>query len=152
MALTLRDFLRDLGDQLIRIDDEVDPVTQAAALCSAAPRPILLERLRGFPGWKLTDILVKDRQRQALALGVSSPKNVVRELSDRMFSRVPGQTKLVSDGPCKEVKLIGDAADITKLPIPIHSEGDAGRYLGSGITITRTRTLACATRRSSARR
>ena len=97
MALTLRDFLRDLGDQLIRIDDEVDPVTQAAALCSAAPRPILLERLRGFPGWKLTDILVKDRQRQALALGVSSPKNVVRELSDRMFSRVPGQTKLVSE-------------------------------------------------------
>ena len=137
MALTLRDFLRDLGDQLIRIDDEIDPVTQAAALCSAAPRPILLERLRGFPGWKLCDILVKDRQRQALALGVSSPKNVVRELSDRMFSRVPGQTKLVPDGPCKEVKLIGDAADITKLPIPIHSEGDAGRYLGSGITITK---------------
>ena len=110
MALTLRDFLRDLGDQLIRIDDEIDPVTQAAALCSAAPRPILLERLRGFPGWKLTDILVKDRVRQALALGVSSPKHVVRELSDRMFSRVPGQTKLISDGPCKEVKLIGDAA------------------------------------------
>src|SRR5256885_12756908 len=31
----------------------------------------------------------------------------------------------------------GDDADITKLPIPIHSEGDAGRYLGSGVTITR---------------
>ena len=65
MALTLRDFLRDLGDQLIRVDDEIDPVTQAAALCSAAPRPILLECLRGFPGWKLTDILVKDRARLA---------------------------------------------------------------------------------------
>src|SRR2546429_8429664 len=34
-------------------------------------------------------------------------------------------------------KLLGNDADITKLPIPIHSEGDAGRYLGSGITITR---------------
>src|SRR5256885_11516527 len=31
----------------------------------------------------------------------------------------------------------GADADITKLPIPIHSEGDAGRYLGSGVTITR---------------
>ena len=78
MPLTLRDFLRDLGDQLIRIDDEVDPITQAGALCSASPRPLLLENLRGFPGWKLCDILVKDRQRQALALGISSPKNVAR--------------------------------------------------------------------------
>src|SRR5262249_38634741 len=93
-------------------------------------------RLRGFPGWKFCDILVKDRARQALALG-TSPKSVVRELSDRMFTRVPGQSKVVPDGPCKEVKLLGNDADITKLPIPIHSEGDAGRYLGSGITITR---------------
>src|SRR2546429_5544414 len=136
MALNLRDFLTALGKDLIRIDDEVDPITQAGALCSAAPRPILLERLRGFPGWKLCDILVKDRARQALALG-TSPKSVVRELSDRMFTRVPGQSKVVPDGPCKEVKLLGNDADITKLPIPIHSEGDAGRYLGSGITITR---------------
>src|SRR6266581_346407 len=136
MALNLRDFLTALGKDLIRIDDEVDPITQAGALCSAAPRPILLERLRGFPGWKLCDILVKDRARQALALG-TSPGSVVRELSDRMFTRVPGQSKVVPDGPCKEVKLLGNDADITKLPIPIHSEGDAGRYLGSGITITR---------------
>lgn len=136
MALNLRDFLAALGNDLIRIDDEIDPVTQAGALCSAAPRPILLERLRGFPGWKFCDILVKDRARQALALG-TSPKSVVRELSDKMFTRVPGQSKIVSDGPCKEVKLLGNDADITKLPIPIHSEGDAGRYLGSGITITK---------------
>src|SRR5688500_20025519 len=54
-----------------------------------------------------------------------------------MCTKGPGQAKLVSDGPCKEVKLIGEAADITRLPIPIHSEGDAGRYLGSGITITK---------------
>ncbi len=40
MALNLRDFLTALGDDLIRIDDEIDPITQAGALCSAAPRPI----------------------------------------------------------------------------------------------------------------
>src|SRR5437879_8356964 len=136
MALNLRDFLTALGKDLIRIDDEVDPTTRAGARCSAAPRPILLARWRGFPGWKLCDILVKERARQALALG-TSPKSVVRELSDRMFTRVPGQSKVVPDGPCKEVKLLGNDADVTKLPIPIHSEGDAGRYLGSGITITR---------------
>src|SRR5213594_2894022 len=111
MALNLRDFLTALGKDLIRIDDEVDPITQAGALCSAAPRPILLERLRGFPGWKLCDILVKDRARQALALG-TSPQSVVRELSDRMFTRVPGQSKVVPDGPCKEVKLLRNEAII----------------------------------------
>ena len=35
------------------------------------------------------------------------------------------------------MKLLGDEADVTKLPIPIHSVGDAGRYIGSGITITK---------------
>jgi 2,5-furandicarboxylate decarboxylase 1 len=136
MGLNLRHFLDGLGDQLIRIDDEVDPITQAAALCSASPRPLMLTRLRGFPGWRLVDILVKDRERQALALG-TTPENVVRHLADRMFTRVPGSSKLVSDGPCKEVKRLGVDADVTALPIPIHSMGDAGRYLGSGITITR---------------
>jgi 2,5-furandicarboxylate decarboxylase 1 len=136
MGLNLRHFLDELGDQLIRIDDEVDPITQAAALCSASPRPLMLTRLRGFPGWRLVDILVKDRERQALALG-TTPKNVVRHLADRMFTRVPGSSKLVGDGPCKEVKRLGADVDVTALPIPIHSMGDAGRYLGSGITITR---------------
>ena len=68
MPLNLRDFLAVLGDDLIRVDDEIDPITQAGALCSAAPRPIMLSRLKGFPGWSLCDILVKDRARQAKAL------------------------------------------------------------------------------------
>src|SRR5262249_22347920 len=97
MALNLRDFLAALGDDLIRVDDEVDPITQAGAVCSASPRPIIMTRLKGFPDWKLCDILVKDRARQAKALG-TSPQSVVRELADRMFTRVPGSSKLVSDG------------------------------------------------------
>ena len=90
MALNLRDFLAALGDDLIRVDDEVDPITQAGAVCSASPRPIVLNRLKGFPGWRLCDILVKDRARQAKALG-TAPQSVVRELADRMFTRVPGR-------------------------------------------------------------
>src|SRR5881296_3933108 len=122
MALNLRDFLAALGDDLIRVDDEVDPITQAGAVCSASPRPIILNRLKGFPGWKLCDILVKDRARQAKALG-TAPQSVVRELADRMFARVPGGFKVGSDGSWKEVRLLGVAADITKLPIRILYEG-----------------------------
>src|SRR5438876_9985817 len=98
MALNLRDFLTALGKDLIRIDAELDPITQAGALCSAAPRPILLERLRGFPGWKLCDILEKDRARQTLSLG-TSPGSVVRGPADRMLTRVPRERKVVHDAP-----------------------------------------------------
>ena len=136
MPLTLRGFLEALGSELIRVEEEIDPITQAGALCSASPGPIMFHRLRGFPGWKLCDILAKDRERQALAFG-TTPRNVVRHLSNLLFTRVPGHSKVVEDGPCKEVKLLGEDADITRLPIPIHTEGDAGRYLGSGITITK---------------
>ena len=42
VALTLRDFLRDLGDQLIRIDDEIEPITQgpwvALRRCNRQPK------------------------------------------------------------------------------------------------------------------
>jgi len=37
MALNLRDFLAALGDDLIRVDDEIDPITQPAR--SARPAP-----------------------------------------------------------------------------------------------------------------
>ena len=99
MALNLRDFLAALGNDLIRIKDEIEPVTQAGALCSAAPRPILFENLRGFPDFKLCDILVKDRARQALALG-TDPRSVVRELADRMFTRVPSTRMRVVSSLC----------------------------------------------------
>ena len=83
MALSLRDFLSALGDDLIRVDDEVYPITQAGALCSAAPRPIVLNRLKGFPGWKLCDILVKNRRSQARALGVE-PAQDLKTLAYRL--------------------------------------------------------------------
>ena len=37
MALNLRDFLASLGDDLIRVDDEIDPITQAGALARRRP-------------------------------------------------------------------------------------------------------------------
>src|ERR1035437_8785965 len=136
MPATLRGYLKELGDRLVEIYDEVDPVTQAGILASESQHPFLLHNLKGFPGWSLCDRLLATRQLQALALG-APPDRLVPYLAERMFKHGPGKSKLVADGPCKEVKLLGDAADVTKIPVPIHSEGDAGRYIGSGITITR---------------
>ncbi len=136
MGQNLRSFLDGLGDRLLRIREPVDPINQVGILCSESKRPLLFENLKGFPDWRFTDMLVMDRYGQAAALGLSDIRQVAPVLAERM-ARGPGKSRLVSDGPCKEVKLIGEAADIRRVPIPIHSVGDAGRYLGSGLTITK---------------
>lgn len=135
----LRSFLKDISSKLTRVEDEVDPITQAGIICSEAKGPVLLENLRGFPGWKLVDILVSSRALQGVALG-TTPEQVVPFLAEKLRAG-PGSTRLVEDGPCKEVKLLKDEVDIRGVPIPIHSMGDGvgvgGRYIGSGITITK---------------
>ena len=136
MPATLRTFLEDLGERLIDIYEEVDPIHQVGVLASESRHPFLLHNLKGFPGWRLCDRLMVDRETQALALSVPADK-VVAHLAQRMFKHGPGRSVLVPDGPCKEVKRIGRDADVTQLPIPIHSIGDAGRYIGSGVTITK---------------
>lgn len=132
----LRAFLDALGDQLQVIDQEVDPITQAGILSSESSHPYMLTKLKGFPDWRLTDMLASSRELQALAFG-TTPERVVPDLAERIFNRRPCKRVLLDDGPCKEVKLIGDDADVRKLPIPIHSVGDGGRYLGSGLTVTK---------------
>lgn len=140
----LRTFLADLDKRLLRLSDPVDPINQAGILSSEARGPYLLEQLKGFPDWQFTDVLVSNRDDQAVALG-TTPDRVVQHLSERLFDanegRIPMNIKMVDDGPCKEVIKLGDEADIREIPIPIHSEGDGGeiggRYLGSGLTITK---------------
>lgn len=136
MAASLRSFLEELGERLVNIHDQVDPIRQAGVLASESLHPFMLHRLSGFPGWRLCDRLLADRQTQALALGASE-KSLVPYLAERMFKHGPGRSVIVSDGPCKEVKRLGKDADVTQIPVPIHSAGDAGRYIGSGVTITK---------------
>lgn len=132
----LRGFLEALGDGLQVIDEEIDPIAQAGVLSSESSHPYLLNNLRGFPDWRLTDILASTREAQAIALG-TTPENVVPFLAERIYRHGPGRRVAVEDGACKEVKLLGDEADVRALPIPIHSVGDGGRYLGSGMTFTK---------------
>ena len=136
MPHTLRSFLENIDNRILNIQDEVDPINQVGYLCSESRHPLMFHNLEGFDNWRLTDILIKDRKGQAAALGLENDNEVCPYLAKQMANGA-GKSKMVEDGPVKEVKLIGDDADLRKLPIPIHSHGDAGRYLGSGVTITR---------------
>lgn len=136
MPHTLRSFLENIDNRVLHIRDVVDPISQVGYLCSESQGPLMFHNLDGFPGWRLTDILIKDRKGQAAALGLESEAEVCPYLAKQMAAGA-GKSVMVTEAPVKEIKLIGDEADIRKIPIPIHSHGDAGRYLGSGVTITK---------------
>ncbi len=136
MPHTLRTFLESIDNRMLHVREPVDPVSQIGYLCSESRGPLTFHNLTGFPGWRLTDILIKDRHGQAAALGLDDVKEVCPYLAGRMAAG-RGRSVLVDDGPVKEVKRLGKDVDLHRLPIPQHSVGDGGRYLGSGITITR---------------
>lgn len=136
MPHSLRSFLDSIDNRMVHIHDELDPVSQVGYLCSESAGPLMMHNLKGYPGWRLTDILIKDRAGQAAAFGLDNENDVCPYLADKMATK-RGKSVMVDDGPVKEIKMLGSDIDLHKLPIPIHSHGDAGRYLGSGLTITK---------------
>ncbi len=135
MHSSLRTFLKEIRKNILRIKKPVDPLTQVGDLCSQSKQPIVFENIKGYPGWTICDLLVSDRQRQAIALR-TDPKRVVAHLAKKI-SQGPGKTKIVKTAPCKEKKLSGTEALFTKIPFCIHSPHDGGQYIGSGMCVVR---------------
>jgi UbiD family decarboxylase len=137
-ALTsLRTFLAELPEsEILTVRDEVDPdyfKTALALECDARQRdPVIrFERPAGFDAPIVTNLFA-DRARIARMAGTT------RERFNETFARalnalVPAT--VVQDGPIHEVVQVGDAVDVRTLPISRHFEGDAGRYISSGILV-----------------
>ena len=134
----LRDYLTALerAGKLFRVTTEVDNEWEIAAVTRRVfqripeqDRPgLLFENVKGFPGFPVTvGILGASREVYALALRckVEDVPDVWAEAQDN-----PLPPEEVSTGPVKENKLIGEQADITRLPASIWTVGqDAGRFL-----------------------
>jgi 2,5-furandicarboxylate decarboxylase 1 len=136
MPHTLRSFLESVDNRMLHIHDAVDPLSQVGHLCSESAGPLMFHNLVGFPGWRLTDILIKDRAGQSAAFGLDDPAGVCPYLAGKMVTE-RGRSVMVDDAPVQAEKMLGADINLHKLPIPMHSKGDGGRYLGSGITITK---------------
>lgn len=123
---SLREYLQLHGNSVITIRKEVK-LDEIGALSAQADDPILFENIAGRPGFRLTDILVKNRTNQARALGVAR-EDYLRTLAYRL--RLPPRPfKMVSSAPVKEVKWLGTDVDLGKLPIPFHKEVDTNPYI-----------------------
>jgi 2,5-furandicarboxylate decarboxylase 1 len=135
MAADLRTFLAAAGAAglLHRIRRPVDPREEMGALCAQSDRPILFEDLVGYPGWRAVDCLARTRALQGLALGLE-PRAVVREVAKRLADPA-GPTRLVDAPACQAEVWEGDAADLARLPVAVHSERDGAPYIGGAMGI-----------------
>ena len=123
---SLRGYLETNADIVTRITKPVR-IDDIGALSAQSDQPILFENIVEKPGFRLCDILVKNRRSQARALGVA-PKDFIKTLAYRL-RQPPRGFKDVKSGPVKEVIRLGENADWTQLPIPFHKDKDTAPYL-----------------------
>ena len=123
---SLRDYLQTNADIVTRITKPVR-IDDIGALSAQSDQPILFENIVEKPGFRLTDILVKNRGSQARALGVE-PQDYLKTLAYRL-RQPPRGFKNVKSGPVKEVIKLGADADWTQLPIPFHKDKDDAPYV-----------------------
>jgi len=123
---SLRGYLETNADIVTLITKPVR-IDDIGALSAQSDQPILFENIVDKPGFRICDILVKNRRSQARALGVE-PKDFVSTLAYRL-RQPPRGFKNVKSGPVKEVVRLGSDADWTELPIPFHKDKDTTPYL-----------------------
>src|SRR5882757_4572401 len=123
---SLRGYLAGNADIVTRITKPVH-MADIGALSAQSDQPILFENIVEKPGFRLCDMLVKNRRAQARALGVD-PAVYLKTLAYRL-RQPPRGFKNVKSGPVKEVIQLGVDADWTKLPIPFHKDKDTAPYV-----------------------
>jgi UbiD family decarboxylase len=135
MPSSLRTHLKAIKKETLKIKKEVDPKTQIGDLVSQSDRPLLFENIKGYPGWKICDLLLINRTIQAIALK-TTPDQVVPALAKRIV-KGPGKTRLVKTGPVKDKVLKGKKADLNQIPFCLHTPQDGGLYIGSGMCVVK---------------
>jgi len=137
----LRSFIEVLegAGQLVRIRKPVSLEHELAAVAATlerqgGPAP-LFEAVTGHT-WPVFASSIANQERAALALGC--PKSQVTEVMRRVLDPANGIAPVrVADAAWKANVLTGPAADVSRLPIPIHATGDGGPFITSGVAISK---------------
>ena len=137
---SLRGHVQNLEQQgeLIRVDKETDPHGNVAAIgwktYDRFGKSTLYTNLKNFSGWQLVSQIVTDRRKWAIGFGVSE-EDVIPTLVQRIEQPIEPILVEAADAPVKEIVLLGDAADVTKLPAMWTSEDDPGPYIAAGMAV-----------------
>ncbi|KAF5228193.1 hypothetical protein FANTH_14555 [Fusarium anthophilum] len=135
MDHSFRAFVEQLkaDNDLVEINDEIDPYLEAAAItrlaCETDDKAPLFNNLKGQNDkglWRMLGAPASLRRSKQdrygrLARHLALPPTAsMREIMDKMLSASelpPIAPRIVADGPAKENSLIGDEIDLTRLPL-----------------------------------
>lgn len=134
----LREFLDDLGDDLVRVNDPFAPRYEMAAFLREAQREgraVLFEVVPGYPGARVAGNLLASRRLLAKALGTTEERlgeTYLRAKSNPVHP-VPAEAEV----PVKEVVHEHPDDLLGLLPILTHHEKDAAPYITCGLVLAR---------------
>lgn len=121
MILNLDSFLVAHGDAILRISKPVS-LEHVGALTAQARQTVLFENIRGYPGFRLADLLFFNREAQSRVLGCE-PAGVVRRLAE-ILQAGPKPLRQVEDAPCHEQVFTGADVDLSMLPVVRQTDAD----------------------------
>ena len=133
--MNLRDFLAWTEDEgeLVRIQRGVDLCLEQGRVVNALDgRPVLFEKLEGFPAWRGVSGVCAQRRHFAAALGCEVSE-LVHRVAEAMVQ--PVSPPLLDVGSCQESVMA--QTDLTLLPIPRYHRADGGSYITAGVAIIR---------------
>lgn len=132
-------------NDLVEINDEVDPFLEAAAItrlvCENDEKAPLFNNLKGMGKDGLFRILgapnslrksSEDKYGRLARHLALPPTASMKEILDKMLSAselAPIKPTVVESGPVKECSLEGDEIDLTSLPVPQIHQDDGGKYI-----------------------
>jgi len=128
------EFLEEEGE-LIRNKEEVNIETDISAIahqvCITNAPAVLHENIKGYPNWRVVSGCFNTWKRMGWAFG-TTPENLLKEVAPKLDMHVPPME--VATGPCKELKMIGDEVDLTKIPIPFTGESEGTPNITAGMS------------------
>jgi 2,5-furandicarboxylate decarboxylase 1 len=129
----------DARHGLVRIDRPVDPNGELTAVLDRMEAEHVWSAARfdsilGYQGWSIVGSVFSDRGNLAALFG-TEPAQLTSVLSERLDRPIP--PVIVADGPVHEHVSTGGAASLDDIPLVLHHELDAGRYVSLGLTFVK---------------
>lgn len=146
-AFSIRSYIQYLEEnfpnELLSVDDETSTEYETTAYYLALKHKnpvILFKKLRGFPDFSLITNIFGSENRLANIAGFKDTEEFIKRWDSVMNDSTKNALSISESSPFSRV-LVGEDADLTKLPIPTHyaldgSNSGIGRYITGGLSAT----------------
>jgi len=126
------DRLRQAGE-LVDLHQPVD-IRHIATLVDQAKTALYFHNVIGYD-MPVVSGIIRSRERAIMSMGCETYGEIEEKLKHALDHPIP--PKMVASSPTREVTLVGEDADLYKLPIPMCSVFDGGPVITAGIVIAK---------------